>query len=345
MNNEIKTQFSVREIAQQVSGRVIGKADVLISGLEQIEQAQAGQLTFIGNQKYSRLWESSQASAALVNPGLDLAPGDRSLIEVASADLAMAQVLELFAPAPPKFVAGVHETAVVDSSAILGNKVSIGPGCYLGPGVKIGDDSRLYANVSIMDGATIGRGCVVWPGVVVRERCHLGDDCILYQNASIGSDGFGYRPSEDKKSLVKIPQIGEVIIGNAVEIGANSCVDRGKFSATTIGDGTKIDNLVQIGHNCRIGQSCIIVAAVAVGGSVTIGDFTTIGGEVAISDHVTIGSHVMIGGGSIVISDVDSHQFVSGHPAAPHKTTLQQWAHIKKLPAIVKKLNQSKKSE
>ena len=345
MNNQKIIQFSVREIAQQVSGKVIGKAEVMITGLEQIEQAQAGHLTFIGNQKYSRLWESSQASAALVNPGLGLTPGDRSLIEVTSADVAMAQVLELFSPAPPRFVAGVHETAVVDPSVVLGSNVSIGPGCYLGPDVKLGDDSLLYANVSIMDGSTIGRGCVVWPGVVVRERCHLGDDCILYQNASVGSDGFGYRPSPDKKSLVKIPQIGEVIIGNAVEVGANSCIDRGKFSATRIGGGTKIDNLVQIGHNCCIGQFCIIVASTAIGGSVTIGDFTTIAGEVAIADHVTIGSHATVGGGSIVISDVDSHQFVSGHPAAPHKTTLQQWAHIKKLPEIVKKLNAAKGSK
>jgi UDP-3-O-[3-hydroxymyristoyl] glucosamine N-acyltransferase len=179
----------------------------------------------------------------------------------------------------------------------------------------------------------------------VRERCHVGDDCILYQNASIGSDGFGYRPSPDKKTLVKIPQIGEVFIGNGVEVGANSCIDRGRFSSTEIGDGTKIDNLVQIGHNCRIGQSCIIVAATAVGGSVTMGDFTTVAGEVAISDHVTIGSHVTIGGGSIVISNVESHQFVSGFPAAPHKTTLQQWASIKKLPDILKKLNLSKDQE
>jgi UDP-3-O-[3-hydroxymyristoyl] glucosamine N-acyltransferase len=335
-------QFSIREIAQHVSGNIIGNEDITITGLEQIEQAQPGQLTFIGSRKYSKLWESCQASAALVNEDLELSPGNRTLIQVVSADLAIAQLLELFAPAPPRSSAGVHQTAVVDPTAKLGNNVSVGPGCYLGPHVEVGDDSLLYANVTVMDESTIGCRSVVWPGVVVRDRCHVGDDCILYQNASIGSDGFGYRPSMDKKTLVKIPQIGEVIIGNGVEVGANSCIDRGKFSATRIGDGTKIDNLVQIGHNCRIGQSCIIVAATAVGGSVTMGDFTTVAGEVAISDHVTIGSHVTIGGGSIVISDVESNQFVSGFPAAPHKTTLQQWASIRKLPAILKKLNLSK---
>ncbi len=330
-------QFSIQEIAAHVAGKIVGKTEVFITGLEQIEQAQPGQLTFIGSQKYLKLWEHSQASAALVNQNLELAPGNRSLIRVVSADLAIAQVLELFAPAPPRSTAGIHETAIVDPTVVLGKNVSIGPGCYLGPQVKIGDDSVLYANVTVMDESTIGRRTVVWSGVVIRERCHLGDDCILYQNASVGSDGFGYRPSQDKKTLVKIPQIGEVLIGNGVEVGANSCIDRGKFSSTRIGDGTKIDNLVQIGHNCCIGQSCVIVAATAVGGSVTIGDFATIAGEVAISDHVTIGSHAKIGGGSIVISDVEPHQFVSGYPAAPHKTTLQQWAYIKKLPEIFKK--------
>jgi UDP-3-O-[3-hydroxymyristoyl] glucosamine N-acyltransferase len=345
MNNAKMKQFSIQEIAAHVAGTLVGKDDVFITGIEQIELAQPGQLTFIGSQKYLELWAHSQASAVLVNQSLELAPGNRTLIQVVSADLAIAQVLELFAPAPPRSAIGVHESAVVDPSAVLGKNVSIGPGCYLGPGVKIEDDSVLYANVTVMDESTIGRRSIIWPGVVVRERCQVGDDCILFQNASIGSDGFGYRPSLDKKTLVKIPQIGEVIIGNDVEIGANSCIDRGKFSSTRIGDGTKIDNLVQIGHNCRIGQSCIIVAATAVGGSVTIGDFATIAGEVAISDHVTIGSHAKIGGGSIVISDVEPHQFVSGYPAAPHKTTLQQWVSIKKLPGTLKKLNLSNKQK
>ena len=338
-------QFSIQEITELVSGKLVGKKDTVITGLEQIEQAKPGQLTFIGSQKYAILWEHSQASAALVNQNLELTPGERSLVQVASADLAIAQVLELFAPPPPAFSTGVHATASVDPTAVIGNNVSIGPGCYLGPHVKIGDDTLLYANVSVMDESTIGCRTTVWPGVVVRERCHLGDDCIIYQNASIGADGFGYRLSQDKKTLVKIPQIGGVIIGNGVELGANSCIDRGKFGATKIGDGTKIDNLVQIGHACSIGRNCRIVAAAAIGGSVTLGDFVTIAGEVAVSDHVTIGSHAMVGGGSIVIGDVEANQFVSGYPAAPHKTTLKQWAHIRKLPDILKKIKSAEEPD
>jgi UDP-3-O-[3-hydroxymyristoyl] glucosamine N-acyltransferase len=144
-------QFSIREIAQHVSGNIIGNEDITITGLEQIEQAQPGQLTFIGSRKYLKLWESCQASAALVNEDLELSPGSRTLIQVVSADLAIAQVLELFAPDPPRFSAGVHQTAVVDPTAKLGNNVSVGPGCYLGPHVEVGDDSLLYANVTVMD--------------------------------------------------------------------------------------------------------------------------------------------------------------------------------------------------
>lgn len=338
-------QLSIQEIAQHVAGKVIGDTDILITGMEQIDLAQPGQLTFIGNQKYLNLWEHSHASAALIGANLEAVAGNRALIQVDSADLAMVQVLELFAPAPPQSTAGVHQTAVVDPTVVLGKNVSIGPGCYLGPHVKVGDDSVLYANVTIMDESTIGYRSVFWPGVVMRERCHVGDDCILYQSVSIGSEGFGYRLSPDKTALVKVPQIGNVLIGNGVEIGANSCVDRGKFSSTQIGDGTKIDNLVQIGHNCRIGRYCAIIATAGLAGSVTVGDFVTISGQVAISDHVTIGSHAIIGGGSGVISDVESHQYVSGFPAAPHKTTLQQWAAIRKLPDILKKLSLSKEGK
>lgn len=338
-------QFSIQQIAEQVSGKLVGKRDTVITGLGQIEQAKSGQLTFIGSRKYAKLWEHSQASAALVNPNLGLAPGNRSLVEVESADLAMAQVLKLFAAPPPAISAGIHVTAVVDPTAVLGRNVSVGPGCYLGPNVKIGDDSLLYANVTVMDESTIGCRTTIWPGVVVRERCHFGDDCIVHQNASIGADGFGFRPSPDKKTNIKIPHIGEVIIGNDVEIGANSCIDRGKLSSTNIGDGTKIDNLVQIGHNCSIGQSCLIVAASAIGGSVTLGDFVTIAGEVAVSDHVTIGSNATIGGGSIVIGNVEPHQSVSGYPAAIHKTTLKQWASIKKLPDMLNKIKSDAESD
>ncbi|MCK4821889.1 UDP-3-O-(3-hydroxymyristoyl)glucosamine N-acyltransferase, partial [bacterium] len=171
---------------------------------------------------------------------------------------------------------------------------------------------------------------------VLRERCQIGNKCIIHPNVTIGADGFGYRPADDGKSLVKIPQIGTVIVGDDVEIGAGSCIDRGKFSATSIGNGTKIDNLVQIGHNCRIGRSCVIAGMTGVSGSVTIGDGVIIGGGVGIKDHVTIGNGARIGGKSGVISDVAPGQTVIGFPAGEYKKTLRQWAALKKLPDLYK---------
>ena len=212
----------------------------------------------------------------------------------------------------------------------------MGPGCFVGKNVRIGAGTILHPNVTVMDETVIGAQCVLWSGVQIRERCRIGNGCILQFGVSIGSDGFGYRPSADGRSLVKIPHIGNVVIGNGVEIGSNSCVDRGKFSATTIGDGTKIDNLVQIGHNSRIGRCCVVAACTGIAGSVTIGDGVMIGGCVAVRDHVTIGSGARIGGGSGVAGDVQAGHTVVGYPADDHREMLRQWSALRKLPDHLK---------
>jgi len=315
----------------------VGDESIVISGIEQIDLAEPNQLTFIGGKKYVPLWETSRASAALVNEGLAVEPGPgRALVRVRDADLAMAEVLRMFEPPAPIIAAGIHPNATVDTTATLGEGVSIGAGCYVGAGARIEAGTKLYPNVTILDGVTIGAQCVLWSGVVIRDRCRIGNGCILHPNVSIGADGFGNRPSADGRSLVKIPHIGTVLLGDGVEIGANSCVDRGKFSATTIGAGTKIDNLVQIGHNCRIGRCCVIAACTGVAGSVTIGDGVVIGGCVAINDHITIGSGVRIGGASAVAADIPAGQTVVGYPAADHRQTLRQWAALKQLPKLVR---------
>ncbi|MCP5521275.1 MAG: UDP-3-O-(3-hydroxymyristoyl)glucosamine N-acyltransferase [Verrucomicrobiales bacterium] len=332
--------LTIQTIAERISGLVVGDPTIAISGIEEIESAKANHLTFIGGKQYVPLWNDSRASAALVNQDLAVDPGPgRALIRVPSADLAMAEVLAMFQPPVPVGSAGVHPQAAVDATAILGDGVSVGPGCYVGPGAEIGAGTRLYANVTVLDHSVVGTRCILWPGVVVRERCRIGNGCILHANVSIGADGFGYRPSLDGRSLVKIPQIGTVVLGDGVEIGANSCVDRGKFSATTIGAGTKIDNLVQIGHNCRIGSCCVIAACTAVAGSVTLGDGVVIAGCVALKDHITIGSGARIGGASAVGADVPAGQTVVGYPAADYRQTLRQWAALKRLPDLIRSAN------
>ncbi|MNQ05848.1 UDP-3-O-acylglucosamine N-acyltransferase [compost metagenome] len=329
--------YSIQEINSILKGVIIGNTNQSITAPEQLEMANSNEISFIGNKKYEKLWKTSKACAAIVNEDISIDPGEnRAFIKVQNADLAMSQILELFAPPTPLFTTDIHPTAVIDATAIIGNGVRIGAGSYIGPKVEIGENATIYPNVTILDECTIGKNTIIWSGAVVRERCHIGSDCILHPNSTIGADGFGFRPCPER-GLAKIPQIGNVIIGNGVEIGANSSVDRGKFSSTVLGDGTKVDNLVQIGHNCKIGRFCVIAGNSGLAGSITIGDGVIIGGSVSIKDHVTIHTGAKIGGGSGVTSDVPAGKTVLGYPAVGYRDALKQWAILKSL------VNDSKK--
>jgi len=193
-------------------------------------------------------------------------------------------------------------------------------------------------NVTILDDTSIGNETIIWSGTVIRERCRIGNLCIIHPNVTIGADGFGYRPSPDGKGLVKIPQIGTVEIGDGVEIGAGSCIDRGKFSATTIGDGTKIDNLVQVAHNCKLGLCCVMAGQSGLAGSVTLGNAVMMGGGARVKDHVTVGDNVKLGGNTGVIRDVPPGKTLLGVPADDHRQTLRLWSAQKKLPALIKQM-------
>ena len=224
--------YTIQEINQVLKGEIVGNTNTLITAPEQLEEAKNTEISFIGNKKYEKFWSDSNACVAVVNQDITIEPGEnRAFIKVSNADLAMSQVLELFAPPMPVFSVNIHPTAVVDASAKIGNHTKIGAGVYVGPNVIIGENVIIYPNVTILDESTIGNQTTIWSGTVIRERCHIGSHCIIHPNATIGADGFGFRP-DPERGLVKIPQIGNVIIGNSVEIGANSCVDRGKFSST-----------------------------------------------------------------------------------------------------------------
>ena len=310
---------------------------IKINAPEQLELANSNEISFIGNKKYEKYWDASKACAAVVNEDISIKPGEnRAFIKVKNADLAMSQVLELFAQPTPLFHIDIHPTATIDATAVIGNGSRIGAGSYIGPNVQLGENVTIYPNVTILDECTIGKNTVIWSGAVVRERCHLGNDCIIHPNATIGADGFGFRP-DPQRGLVKIPQIGNVVLGNGVEIGANSCVDRGKFSSTVLGDGCKIDNLIQIGHNSKLGRFCIMAGQSGLAGSVTLGDGVIIGGSASITDHVTIGAGSIIGGGSGVTKDVPAGKTLLGYPAIEARDALKQWAILKRL------VNESKK--
>ena len=323
--------YTIQQINEILKGEIIGNTTQSITAPEQLEAANESEISFIGNKKYEKFWADSKACVAVVNEDIAIAPGDdRAFIKVKNADLAMSQVLELFAPPTPLFSVDIHPSAVIDPTASICNGARIGAGCYIGPKVIIGDNTTLYPNVTVLDECTIGKNTVIWSGTVVRERCHIGNDCIIHPNATIGADGFGFRP-DPQRGLVKIPQIGNVIIGNGVEIGANSCVDRGKFSSTVLGDGCKIDNLVQIGHNSKLGKFCIMAGNSGLAGSVTLGNGVIIGGSASIKDHTTIGDGAIVGAGSGVTGDIAAGKTMLGYPAVEARDALKQWAILKRL--------------
>lgn len=331
--------YLAQDIARKVDGQLMGQSDLAITGVEDLDQAGPGHITFIRDAQHAPRWDASKASAALIGPDVQLQPAPgKALIRVADADLALAVVLELFAPALPRPAVGVHPSAIVDPSAILGRNVAIGAHCFVGARVRLGDDVVLHPNVTILDDSTLGHGTHLWPGVVVRERCQIGDRCILHPNVVIGSDGFGYRPAPGGKGLIKIPQIGTVVLGHEVEIGSGTTIDRGKFAATSIGDGTKVDNLCQIAHNVRIGRCCVLAGQVGIAGSTTLGDGVMMGGKAGLRDHIHIGDGAQIAASAAVMKDVPPGETWAGMPAQEARAALRETATIRKLPELVKQV-------
>jgi UDP-3-O-[3-hydroxymyristoyl] glucosamine N-acyltransferase len=323
--------FSIQQINDVLQGEIIGHTTTEITAPEQLEAASNSEISFIGNKKYEKFWATSNACVAVVNEDISIEPGiNRAFIKVKNADLAMSQVLEMFAPPMPTFAIEIHPSAVIDPSVVVGNGSRVGAGCYLGPNVILAENVTIYPNVTILDDSAVGKNTVIWSGTVIRERTIIGSDCIFHPNCTIGADGFGFRP-DPQRGLVKIPQIGNVIIGNQVEIGANSCVDRGKFSSTIVGDGCKIDNLVQIGHNSKLGKFCIMAGNSGLAGSVTLGNGVIIGGSASIKDHTTIGDGAIVGAGSGVTGDIEAGKVMLGYPAVEARDALKQWAILKRM--------------
>lgn len=324
--------ITIGEIANSVSGEIIGNKELMIKSPEQIEYAIENQITFIGSKKYTTLWQTTKASAVIVNEEIYLSEIEgKCIIKVKNADIAMAQVLDLFSPKLPEFENSIHATSVIDTSAKMGIGCKIGANCFIGKNVQLGDNVTVYHNTTIFDDSIVGDNTTIWSGTVIRERTIIGMHCLIHSNVSIGADGFGFRPSLDGKGLMKITHIGNVVIGNHVEIGANTCIDRGKFSSTIIGDGCKLDNLIQIGHNSKMGRSCIMAGSSGLAGSVTLGDGVIIGGGACISDHVTLGNGVQVGGQSGVITNFEAGKKVLGYPAVESRDCLKQWVTLRKL--------------
>jgi len=327
-------RFTAAELAKLVEGRLEGESSLVIDGLETVEKSGPEQLTFIGDDKHAALWKDSRARVVMIAEGIDLPARDEpvAMIRVPDADHAMITVLGRFERPNPKDEPGIHPTAVVHEGVTLGREVSIGPHCTIEEGCTIGDHTTLLNGVTLRRGVEIGASSTLHPGVVIQPDCTVGSRTTLHANVVIGTDGFGYRPAPDGSGLVKIPHVGTVLIGDDVEIGASTCIDRGKFGATRIGDGTKLDNLCQIGHNCEIGRSCILCGQVGVAGSTVIGDGTQIGGGAGLADHLKIGRGVTIGADSGVINDIPDGETWLGTPAGNRDRILREHVAIRRLP-------------
>jgi UDP-3-O-[3-hydroxymyristoyl] glucosamine N-acyltransferase len=331
------------EVAALVGGSLVGPGTGAVTGLQTVQDAGASDLTFIGDEHHARLWATSRALAAVVSQSLAASvepTADRSVILVPNADNAMIAMLERFAPPEELPQLGVHPSATIDPSAKLGRDVRIGPGVSIGRNVSIGDGASLHPGVVVYHDAIVGPGCILHANVVIRERCVLGRRVVLHGGVQIGTDGFGYRASPDGRGMVKVPHLGNVVLEDDVEIGANACVDRGKFGATLIGAGTKIDNLVQIGHNCRIGRCVVISGLSGIAGSTTIGDGTRIGGGAGIADHLRIGRGVSIGARSGVMNDIPDGETWAGYPAKDARRAMQEVIAARKLPEYMKNLKE-----
>lgn len=320
--------LTTAELRDLLDAELRGSGSVEITWLNTISDAKPCELTFARDTANARLLAGSKAGAAIVSKSVaHEAPVSLCVLVVDDADRALITVLERFAsmnPSDQLQPIGVHPSAIVDNSATLGEGVSVGPGCTVGPGACLGDGTALVARVSLGRDVSIGRGCVLRPGVVIEARCRVGDGCTIHAGTVIGADGFGYRPAPDGNGLIKVPHLGGVRIGNDVEIGANCTIDRGKFGDTVIGDGTKLDNLVQVGHNTQIGRCCVLCGQVGVGGSVTLGDGVVMGGQAGARDNISFGAGARLGGKSGAARSISAGEGWAGNPAVPVRQHLRQ---------------------
>jgi UDP-3-O-[3-hydroxymyristoyl] glucosamine N-acyltransferase len=323
----------LRELAQWVGGTVVGDGEVEITGASSIEEARAGEITFIASPKYLPKLDETKASAVIVSP--EVTQANKPLLCVTNPYLAFSKIVSLFfyKPYQPK---GIDAKAWVSPTAQLGKDITVYPFVYLGDRCRIGDRVILYPGVSIGEDSSIGEESVIYPNVSIYSGTVIGKRVILHSGVVVGSDGFGY--VKDGKKNVKIPQVGSVEIEDDVEIGANTTIDRAALGKTIIRRGVKIDNLVQVAHNVVIGEDSIIVAQVGISGSTKIGSNVILAGQVGVVDHIEIGDNVMVGAQSGVSHDLAPNQGYAGSPALPHREFLRTITVFPKLPEMRKTL-------
>jgi UDP-3-O-[3-hydroxymyristoyl] glucosamine N-acyltransferase len=324
---------TVAQIAEQYNGVAVGNGDVVISNINGMDDAGPNEITFLGNPKYIPKMETVKAAAVLV-PRDYAVEHDFPTIQVDSPYFVFAMLLGELEKETLIHPKGIHASATQGENITLGNDVALDAHVHLADGCSLGNKVVLYAGVYIGRNSVIGDNTVIYPNTTVREGVTIGKNCIIHSNVAIGSDGFGFTPMGGKHA--KIPQVGRVEIGDDVEIGSNSAVDRATCGVTRIGNGTKIDNLVQIAHNVIIGEHTTISGMSAIAGSATIGSNVTMAGKSGIMGHITIGDNSIVGGNAGVLQTLKEGSIVSGFPAIDHKTNLRQMMSQKRLPQALR---------
>ena len=334
-------EFTAKQIAEFIGGKVEGNEQAAVNTFAKIEEGQPGAISFLSNPKYTHYLYDTKSTIVLVNEDLELEqPVSTTLIRVKNAYEAVARLLQLYESMKPRKT-GIDPLAFVSPKATIGSDVYIGAFACIGDGAVIGDGTQVYPHVVIGDGVKIGQQCLLYPNVTIYQGCQLGNSVTIHAGSVIGADGFGFAPNVE--GYEKIPQIGIVVIEDNVEIGANTCIDRSTMGQTVIHRGVKLDNLIQVAHNCEIGENTVMSAQVGVAGSTKVGSWCMFGGQVGLAGHITVGDHVNLGAQSGVPSSLKANQTLIGTPPMEPTPYFKSQAIFRRLPDMYKELSALRK--
>ncbi|MCY1720473.1 UDP-3-O-(3-hydroxymyristoyl)glucosamine N-acyltransferase [Prolixibacteraceae bacterium Z1-6] len=335
--------FKATDIAAFLDGEIVGNGNVRVSNVSKIEEGKPGTLAFLANNKYENYIYTTKASAVLVNKSfIPREEIEATLIKVDDAYEAFASLLDLYVQSKADSKKGIEQPSYISDKAKTGENIYVGAFAYVGKNAKVGDNVKIYPQAYIGDNVTIGDDCIIYAGVKIYDDCVIGNRCILHSGAVIGSDGFGFAPQKDG-SYKKIHQIGNTVLEDDVEIGANTTIDCGTMGSTLIHKGVKLDNLVQVAHNVEIGEHTVSAAQTGISGSVKVGKNCMFGGQVGIAGHITVGNNVLVGAQSGVNSSAKDDQKLLGSPAIDIRKALRAYGLIKDLPEIRKDVIHLKK--
>ena len=334
-------EFTAKQIAELIGGRGEGNENAAVHTFAKIEEGQEGAISFLSNPKYTHYLYDTRSTIVLVNDDLQLEhPVSATLIRVKNAYEAVAQLLQFYERMKPR-KSGIDPLASVAPTATIGRDVYIGAFAVVGDGTTIGDGTQVYPHTVIGDGVSVGSGCLFYPNVTIYQGCRIGNNVTIHAGSVIGADGFGFAPNAE--GYDKIPQIGIVIIEDNVEIGANTCVDRSTMGATIIHRGVKLDNLIQVAHNCEVGENTVMSAQVGMAGSTKIGQWCMVGGQAGFAGHIQVADKTFVGAQCGVISNTRGNEQLIGSPAMEPKQFFRSMAVMKRLPDMYRELNDLKK--